>query len=154
MISLKVYRKSNNLLFAEMIISLLFFIISFAVIIRVFAAADGLEREERRRETAAIIAQSAAEAYSVSGDASKALELALGADFPEFSGRLEIGLDEDFKPADGGEITLTLTEEERINSGAGVYSELLICFTQESGELYPLKCGAYIQGTGGAAVVQ
>ncbi|MBP0984189.1 MAG: hypothetical protein J6A19_10735 [Oscillospiraceae bacterium] len=136
-----------------MIISLLFFILSFAVIIRVFAGADSLEREERRRERAAVCAQSLAEAYSVSGDAVKSLELALGV-FPEERGeRLEISLDEDLNPADGGEITLVL-EESRNNSGAGDYSELEICFTRNGGEIYSLKCGAYIPRTGGAEVEQ
>lgn len=153
MISLRGYRRPNNLLFAEMIISLLFFILSFAVIIRVFAGADSLEREERRRERAAVCAQSLAEAYSVSGDAVKSLELALGV-FPEERGeRLEISLDEDLNPADGGEITLVL-EESRNNSGAGDYSELEICFTRNGGEIYSLKCGAYIPRTGGAEVEQ
>lgn len=154
MISLRGYRRPNNLLFAEMIISLLFFILSFAVIIRVFAGADSLEREERRRERAAVCAQSLAEAYSVSGDAVKSLELALGEVFPAQRGeRLEISLDEDLNPADGGEITLVL-EENRNNSGAGDYSELEICFTRNGGEIYSLKCGAYIPRTGGASVEQ
>ncbi len=153
MILLRGYRRPNNLLFAEMIISLLFFILSFALIIRVFAGADSLEREERRRERAALCAQSVAEAYSVSGDLSKSLELALGAFPEERGGRLEIRLDEDFKPEDSGGITLVL-EESRTDSGAGDYSELEICFTRSGGEIYSLKCGAYIPRTGGAAVEQ
>lgn len=151
MISLKVYKKSNNLLFAEMIISLLFFIISFAVIIRVFAAADRLEREEQRRERASLLAQSAAEAYSVTGNAEKALELAFGEDIPEFSGSMEIKLDGEFRPAEDGNIVLIL-EEKRDETAAGTYSELVISFSQDGGEIYSLKCGAYIP-EGGAAVV-
>ena len=147
MSSLRVYKKNNNLLYAEMIISLLFFIISFAVIIRVFAAADRLEREERRRESASLLAQSAAEAYSVCGNAEKALELALGADVPEFSGGLEIGLNDELMPADGGEITLSLSETRR-DTGAGVYSELSMSFRHDGSVLYSLKCSAYIPGGG------
>lgn len=62
--------------------ALLFFVISFAVIIRVFAAADGLERKSRRRVKAALCAQSIAEAYSVSGDTGTALRLVFGEDIP------------------------------------------------------------------------
>lgn len=54
MIRLKVNRRSNVLLYAEMIIALLFFVISFAVIIRVFASADSLERRSRQRQSAAL----------------------------------------------------------------------------------------------------
>lgn len=151
MSSLRVYKKSNNLLFAEMIISLLFFIISFAVIIRVFAAADRLEREERRRERASLLAQSAAETYSVTGNAERALELAFNSDLPEFSGSLELKLDSELAPTEDGNITLVL-EESRNETAAGTYSELLIRFLQDGGEIYSLKCGAYIP-EGGAAVV-
>lgn len=147
MSSLKVNKKNNNLLYAEMIISLLFFIISLAVIIRVFAAADSLEREQRRRESASLLAQSVAEAYSVSGNAEQALELALGADIPEFGGSLEIGMDSELAPSDGGEITLSL-EENRRETGAGVYSELSMSFLHDGDILYSLKCSAYVPGGG------
>ena len=67
MIRLKVNRRSNVLLYAEMIIALLFFVISFAVIIRVFASADSLERRSRQRQSAALCAQSIAEASRSAG---------------------------------------------------------------------------------------
>ena len=89
MIRLKVNRRSNVLLYAEMIIALLFFVISFAVIIRVFASADSLERRSRQRQSAALCAQSIAEAYSVGGDVQKAVSLALGADLRDFTGSAE-----------------------------------------------------------------
>ena len=103
---LRLNRKSNNLLFAEMTLALLFFVISFAVIIRVFAAADGLERKSRRRVKAALCAQSIAEAYSVSGDTGTALRLVFGEDIPGDS----VSLDSDMRPEQDGEITLTLSE--------------------------------------------
>lgn len=154
---LKVNRKSNVLLYAEMIIALLFFVISFAVIIRVFAAADGLERKSRQRQSAALCAQSIAEAYSVSGDVQRAVSLALGADLRDFSGSADIGLDSGFYPADSAEIILRLSEEKE-DTAAGVYSELLVEFYDNYSEaavqnepVYSLKCGAYVSG-GGAAV--
>lgn len=84
MIRLKVNRRSNVLLYAEMIIALLFFVISFAVIIRVFASADSLERRSRQRQSAALCAQSIAEAYSVGGDVQKAVSLAKDCWYPVF----------------------------------------------------------------------
>lgn len=137
-------RKSNNLLFAEMTIALLFFIISLGVIIRVFASADRLERRSQRRVQAALYAQSIAEAYSVSGDVQNVVKLAMGLELGEFTGETNIVLD-------GEEVTLSLSETENY-TGAGIYSELVITFSDNSDEtLYSLECGAYIPG-GGAAV--
>ncbi len=155
MILLKVYRKSSNLLFAEMIIALLFFIISFAVIIRVFAAADGIEREERRRGQAAILAQSAAEAYSVSGNAEQSVGMALGCEIAPAEGtrgKSGLALGEDFLPSEGGEITLSFSEE-RNDSDAGCYSELTLVFSYQGEEFYSLRCGAYIPTNGGWPVL-
>lgn len=139
-------RKSNILLFAEMTIALLFFVISFAVMIRVFAAADGLERRAQRREKAVLCAQSIAEAYSVSGDPGTALRLVFGEDIPEG----DITLNSDLVPEDNGEITLTLSEEKE-ETAAGTYSTLSIRFGYSGEELFSLDCGAYIP-RGGAAV--
>ena len=146
MIRLKVNRRSNVLLYAEMIIALLFFVISFAVIIRVFASADSLERR-----SAALCAQSIAEAYSVGGDVQKAVSLALGADLRDFTGSAEIGLDSGFYPADSSDVILRLDEQKQ-DTAAGVYSELAVEFFDNSGDdeelIYSLKCGAYVPGGG------
>lgn len=157
MSTLRVNRKPNNLLYAEMIIALLFFVISFAVIIRVFASADGLERRSRQRQSAALCAQSIAEAYSVTADVQKSVNLALGADIRGFSGNAEVGLDSGFYPVsstDQAEIILLLSETEE-KTGAGVYSELTVEFYDSLGEertpVYSLKCGSYAP-EGGAAV--
>lgn len=157
MSTLKVNRKPNNLLYVEMIIALLFFVISFAVIIRVFASADGLERRSRQRQSAALCAQSIAEAYSVTADVQKSVNLALGADMRDFSGNAEVGLDSGFYPVsstDQAEIILLLSETEE-KTGAGVYSELTVEFYDSLGEertpVYSLKCGSYAP-EGGAAV--
>lgn len=139
-------RKSNILLFAEMTIALLFFVISFAVMIRVFAAADGLERRAQRREKAVLCAQSIAEAYSVSGDTGTALRLVFGEDMPQE----DITLNSELVPEDNGEITLTLSEEKE-DTAAGTYSTLSIRFGYSGEELFSLDCGAYIP-RGGAAV--
>ena len=139
-------RKSNILLFAEMTIALLFFVISFAVMIRVFAAADGLERRAQRREKAVLCAQSIAEAYSVSGDTGTAMRLVFGEDMPQG----DTTLNSELVPEDNGEITLSLSEEKD-DTAAGTYSTLSIRFGYSGEELFSLDCGAYIP-RGGAAV--
>lgn len=127
-----------------MILALLFFVISFAVIIRVFAGADGLERERRRREKAELIARSAAEAYSVSGNAAWAAEQALGCAARFADARCEIALDENLSPSDGGEITLAFEERRSEPAIVGCYSELSMSFLCGGEEFYSLTCAAYI----------
>lgn len=127
--------------------ALLFFVISFAVIIRVFAAADGLERKSRRRVKAALCAQSIAEAYSVSGDTGTALPAGFR---PEDTPGTAFRWIPTMWPEQDGEITLTLSEE-REDSAAGTYSTLSIRFEYSGEEVYALECGAYIP-QGGAAV--
>lgn len=151
MVKLKTNKKPNNLLFAEMILALLFFVVSFTVIIRVFAGADGLEREQRRREQAGLVAQSAAEAYSVSGDVQQAVKLALGCGVSLSDGRCELSLAEDFTPSDSGEITLVLEEKQTEQSAVGRYSELLMTFLYSGEDFYALQCGAYIPMKGDVA---
>ncbi len=146
MIMLKINRKSNNLLFVEMTIALLFFVISFAVIIRVFASADTLERKAQRRAGAALCAQSIAEAYSVTGNTAETLRLVFGEDIPQGT----VMLDSGFSPSEQGEISLALSEE-RSEAGAGIYAQLVIRFVYEGEDIYSLECGAYIP-EGGAAV--
>ncbi|MGN1339643.1 MAG: hypothetical protein ACI4WS_05080 [Oscillospiraceae bacterium] len=153
MISLKAYRKPNNILFAEMILALLFFVISFTVIIRVFASADNLGREDRRREKAVLIAQSAAEAYSVSGDPAWALEQALGYGVSFTDGKCEFTVDDSFAPSDSGEITLTFEEQRSEPVIAGSYSELSMTFTRGGEEFYSLDCAAYIPEKWGVPVL-
>lgn len=133
-----------------MVIALLFFVVSFAVIIRIFAAADGIERQERRRERAELVAQSVAEAYSVSVDAGKAVELVLGISAEFSGGTAEIWLDDEMKASEQPEVMLTLTETQK-HYGAGVYSRLVIDFTTDGEKLYSLECAAYAP-QGGEAV--
>lgn len=147
MSSLKIQNKKHNLLYAEMLIALLFFVISFVVIIRVFAAADNMERHERRREQASLTAQSAAEIYSVGGSIQDMLKLTVGREFPEFSGYIEIPLDENFRYCEEGKITM-LIGERRSPTEAGAYSEVEMAFTCHHEEFYVLKFGAYVPDGG------
>ena len=57
-----------NLFFIEMIISLLFFSISGAVILSVFAGADKKSRAGETLESIIVFSQSVAEVYSLNGD--------------------------------------------------------------------------------------
>lgn len=144
---LKAYRKTNYLPFAEMVIALLFFIVSFAVIIRVFATADGMERAESRRERASLCAQSVAEAYSVSGDADSALKLVLGGSAGMSGDEANIGLDDAMCLSEQPTITLALREESE-EYPAGTYSELIMSFSADGEEFYSLTCGAYVEQGG------
>ncbi len=138
-------RRPINLFFAEIIIALLFFSISGAVIIKVFATADMKSQQSARLERVIILAQSIAEAYSDSGNFSRAAELAFG-------GGLVVG-----EPAaDGGEVTLSIengsmyltARESREFTGAGEISSLTLTFTANGEEIYSLDCSAYIRNGG------
>lgn len=148
MFRLKIQRRSQHLLYVEMILALLFFMISLAVILRVFAAADRRSRDSGMREKAGLCAQSIAEAYSVTGDPEKSLKLVFGEDIPITDGA-ELRLNSSLSPDSGGALMLTLSER-REDTGAGVYSVLNISFADDETELCTLECAAYIP-RGGAA---
>lgn len=141
--------KPANLFFVELIIVLLFFSISSAVILRVFAAADSKQRNTVLTERSIICAQSVAEAYSVSGELDKALETVFGEDAALIDGS-SLLLDESFRPSENGGIALTLNETKE-QGAAGTLSELNITFSDGNTELYSLACAAYIPLNGGAA---
>lgn len=136
-------RRPINLFFTEIIIALLFFSISGAVILKVFSSADLKSRESARLERVIVFAQSFAEAYSESGSVSKSAELVLGKGY-------SVGEDN----ADGTVLLLEngsvnmRTVENRTMTGAGELSELTMTFTAEGGEIYSLNCSAYIRSGG------
>lgn len=144
-------RRPINLFFAELIIALLFFSISGAVILQVFAAADKRSRLSAEKESAMICAQSIAEAYSVSGSAARALETVFsGERIAENGVEYSIRLDNYCRPAIDGNIELKAAEEHE-KTASGELSRLSMCFTSDDkGELFSLECTAY-SPKGGAA---
>lgn len=142
--------KKGHLFLIEMLISLMFFSISAAVILRVFAAADINSRNIAMRESSIACAQSVAEVYSVCADAKTACERALGV-VPLSEGTLRVYLGENCKPTNERPvITLTLSETQT-ETDAGNLCVLSMVFSSESGELYSLDCTAYLPDTGGAS---
>lgn len=125
-----------NLFLAEIIISLLVFSFSGAVILKVFAAADSKSRKSAELESIVITAQSIAEAYSQYADASKAVGAVLQTDR---------ALDLSAVPLENGRVTLNASEQ-RTDSGAGELCELTMRFTSNGEELFLLKCTAYVSG--------
>lgn len=128
-------RRPTNLFFIEIIIALLFFSISGAVIMKVFAAADGKARKSALLEEVVIAAQSVAELYSVSGDAAAAVAGAVG-----FQGE-----DLSSVPVEGGRAVMSVTEQ-REPSAAGELRRLYMVFTRDGDEIYSLDCAAYVPG--------
>ena len=125
-----------NLFLAEIIISLLVFSFSGAVILKVFAAADSKSRKSTELESVVITAQSIAEAYSQCADASQAIGTALQTD--DISDLSAV-------PLENGRVMLDASEQ-RTNSGAGELCELTMRFTSNGEELFSLKCTAYVSG--------
>lgn len=133
-----VKRKPLNLFFIEIIISLLFFSISGAVIMKVFAVADAKTRTSSLLEEVVITAQSIAELYSCNGDADAAVREAAGVTGYE---------DLSAVPLDGGRVILSASES-RENYGAGEMRRLSVTFLLDGDEIYSLNCSAYIPGGG------
>lgn len=126
----KITKRPLNLFFIEMIIALLFFSISGAVILSVFAGADRKSRESETLERVIVFSQSIAEVYSENGNAEETIRLVTS----------ECGsLDES--------ITLS-SSEEKIDSSAGTLSRLTVTFTENDTEIYRFTCAAYIQHGG------
>lgn len=147
-------RRPVNLFFTELIIALLFFSISGAVILKVFAAADKKTRENAQKERAIICAQSIAEVYSELGNAEAALKTVFSESvkLEEAGDGFSIQLDGDLTPALDGGVFLK-TAETREKTAAGVLSTLTITFDSDKEELYELICSAYISDnkSGGGA---
>ncbi len=141
MIAIKsaIEKRPINLFLIEMIISLLFFCVSGAIILKVFAGANSKSHESARLERVVVLAQSIAEAYSVFGDAEKTAECVgieqLNTNIPDKSGEITL------------RSTETLTETE-----AGELRVLKMCFYYNNEEIYSLDCSSYIHKNGGADV--
>lgn len=144
-------RRPINLFFTELIIALLFFSISGAVILKVFAAADKRSRLNAEKENAMICAQSVAEVYSESGNADEALKTVFSENpkLDENNGIYTMMLDSYCRPAADGKIGMTASEE-REKTASGELSRLTISFASDEEELYSLVCSAYIPEGGDA----
>ncbi len=137
--------KPANLFFIELIIILLFFSFSSAVILQIFAAADHRQELSDVTEGSVICAQSMAEVFSVRGSLSEAAELVLDAAVQ--GENAEIKLDDNFKASENGRIILLLTQR-KVPESAGVLSYLNMSFSFDEKEIYSLTCTSYIPDGG------
>lgn len=130
-------KRPINLFLIEMIIALLFFCVSGAIILKVFAGANSKSHESVRLERVIVLAQSIAEAYSVYGDAEKTAEC--------------VGLEHlnTNIPDKNGDIVLKSTEKQT-STEAGELRTLQMRFYHNNEEIYSLDCSAYIHKNGGA----
>lgn len=138
-------KRPINLFFVEIIIALLFFSISGAVIIKVFAAADKKSQNNARLENVIILAQSVAEAYSGTGDFGEAVKLAFG----------EAVIVKENSSSDNaaafslenGKLNLS-AEEKSLSTDAGILKELSMIFSENGESIYSLDCSSYIKNGG------
>lgn len=141
MITIKsaIEKRPINLFLIEMIIALLFFCVSGAIILKVFAGANSKSHESARLERVILLAQSIAEAYSVFGDAQKTAE---------YVGLAQLNTN---IPDKNGEIALQSTETQT-ETEAGELRTLEMRFYYNNEEIYVLDCSSYIHKDGGAGV--
>lgn len=139
-----------NLFFVELIIVLLFFSFSTAVILQVFAAADKRQKVSTVTENAIICAQSMSEVYSVTGSMEEAIALTFGEEYRSVASDGELLLDSSFKPTGDGIVELTFYEMGQTTE-AGRLSQLKVSFNLiGEKELYSASCYAYISNGGEA----
>lgn len=129
-----------NVFFVEVIIALLFFSISGAVILKIFAVADHRSRKSASLEKVILTAQSISEVYSSTGDLKKSMETVFGGSYNTYD---TILLNSDCQLDDNGKITL-VTAQSRTELKGGVISRLTLVFSSENTELYSVSCAAYI----------
>lgn len=136
-------RRPINLFFTELIIALLFFSISGAVILKVFASADNKSQQSLKKENAIICAQSIAEVYSETASVEETFKVVFSnnGDFDE-NGIFSIVLDNYCRPAADGKILMTASEQ-REKTVSGSMSHLTVTFVCGDKELYSLVCTAY-----------
>lgn len=138
-------RRPANVFFVEVIISLLFFSISGAVILQVFAAAEHRSRKSAELGKVILTAQSIAEIYSSTGDLQKSMETVFGEGYNTYD---SLVLNSECEIDDNGSINL-VTAESRTNLSGGDISRLTLVFSTENTELYSISCAAYIPKGGG-----
>lgn len=137
-------RRPINLFFMELIIALLFFSVSGAVILRVFASADRRSHNNAEKENTIICAQSIAEIYSEKGNAYEALRTVFSQipEFDEEQGIYTVRLDSFCRPAADGKIIMSASET-REKTASGELSDLTVSFANDNNELFSLVCTAY-----------
>lgn len=130
-------RSNSHLFFVEMIIVLLFFVISCAVVMNMFVHSDKLSRESERLEKMTFCSQSAAEIYSETGSTSKITEMLFGISTEE-NKAVNLKLDNDFSVSEEGALTLELIPEN--NSDREKFTAIEIRFSDNTDRvLYSVK---------------
>ena len=147
----KAQLRPANLFFVELMCVLLFFSISAAIILQVFAAADNKQKLGSLTEKTMICAQSLAESYSVTGDLSETVKQVFGEETDSSVKVLTIALDSELKTTDEAVVTLKLSEISETLTEAGRFSRLQMDFTAGETTLFSLCSSAYIPATGGVS---
>ena len=144
-----------NIFFLELIIVLLFFSVSGAVILKMFATADKLESKSSITESAVMDVQSAAEMYARNGDMRGAVEKLYGSGWyvENVDGSVTVFLDEMRQPLLTPDVrekycTVSLTfSEQRSRGMCGEFCELtavVLLYVDGGEEAYRQVSSAYI----------
>ncbi len=132
-----------NLFFVELLIVLLFFSLSAAIILQVFAIADNKQKLGELTERSIIQAQSIAECYSVNGSIPDTLQQLYGVTSVD-SEAATLALDNSFAVSLEGTVALSLTRISNQQTEAGELTQLRIEFSFAENQLYSLVCSSYI----------
>ena len=133
---------SFTLFFIEMAVMIVFFGLSAAVVMRVFAESSVMASESERSEQMAFCAQSAAEIFSGCGD----IEYTSHILFSAYEDKIPVDENCAYSPDDPKMyVSMTETDEEY---PAGILKTMKITFTDINGKcLYEVTSGAYLPET-------
>lgn len=131
-----------TLFFIEMAVMIVFFGLSAAVVMRVFAASSVMTSESERNERMSFCAQSAAEIFSGCGD----IEYTSHILFSIYDDRIPVDERCAYSP-DDPKMYVSMTETDE-KYPAGILKTMKITFTDTNGKcLYEVTSGAYIHET-------
>ena len=130
--------------------TLLFFCVSGAVVIQVFAAANNAMLRNQRTDNAVLCAQSCAESYSVSCDLGRSIKTVFGKEYTPENGVYTLTLNEELLPESNADIKLVFTEQTESTS-VGKLSTVTAVFSSGDEEFYRLSFSAYSPNHGGDA---
>lgn len=138
-----------NLFFVEMIILLLFFGISGAVVLKVFAIADSKAKLSVIYDKASLCSQSIAEIYR-DNTKETAFAMVFGEDYADYLDSGALRLDGECNLSESGTLTLVFSEETA-ESQSGKLHTLTLAFENSGEEIYSFSCCSYIP-TGGERI--
>lgn len=136
-----------NLFFIEIIVLLLFFGISGAIVLKAFACADSKAKLSIIYDKASLCSQSIAEIYR-DNNKETAFAMVFGENYTDYLNGSTLLMDGECNLSESGAVTLKFSEETT-ESECGKLHTLTLVFDSSEKEIYSFSCCSYIPTGGG-----